>query len=450
MPSAPDLQPLDQTVKQMLYLAQQAGAKHAEVMVSEQRTLAANVRDGEVEEVESSEAQDLGLRVLIGHKQACVSSSDLSPAGLEKMAERACAMAKAGPDDPYCGLADPDQVKQASKDLQLFDPSSQTVASLIERAKVGEAAALAVSGINLPATTSASWSVGAVCHRASNGLLRQRVNSSHGYSVMTLAERDGSMERDWAQTSGRWLEDLTPPHEVAIEAATRTIARLGAVKGAGGTMAVLFEPRTARTFLSMLLGAISGNSVARGVSFLKDQMGAQIFADGFTVVEEPHRLRGAGSSEIDSEGIVRQTRSIIDKGYLRTWLHNLASARQMNQTPTGHGATGIGSPPGISSSNVSVQAGQKTPEQLMIDTAIGLVVTDAFGASFNGGTGDWSLGIAGFYFEGDRRTKPFSEMTVAGNMLDIFKILTPASDLKLEHALETPSLLVPELAVAGQ
>jgi len=448
--NAPDLQSLDTIVSQMLHLAKQAGAKHAEAILMQSNNLSISVRDGEVEEVESSETSDLGLRVLFDHQQACVSSSDLSKSGLEKMAERACAMARLAPEDPYCGLSDPDQIQTGSKDLQLFDPTQINVQSLTEQAKKAEAAALAVSGVNLPATASSSWSSGAICHRASNGLFRASANTYHSQSVLALAEKDGAMERDWAQNGACWLEDLRQTEEIGIEAAQRTIARLGAKKGPGGTMAVLFEPRTAKTFLGMLLGAISGSSVARGVSFLKDKMGDQVFASGLTISEDPHRLRGSASSEIDSEGFARKAQNLVENGHLTTWLHNLASARQLGHKPTGHGSTGLGSPPGIRPSNVVIAAGDKTPEQLMKQAGSGLVVTDAFGASFNNGTGDWSVGIAGFYFEGETRTQPFSEMTVAGNMLDIFKILQPASDLKLEQAIETPSLMVPELAVAGQ
>ncbi|PHR57365.1 MAG: modulator protein [Robiginitomaculum sp.] len=451
-PGAPEPTRLDPIVKDMLLLAKKAGAEHAEAILVESRNLSVSVREGEIEDVESSETQDLGLRVLIGQQQSCVSSSDLSKIGLQKMAERACAMAAQAPEDPYCGLADAGQLAKTKADaeLQLFDPAEIDLDGLTHRALAAEAAALAISGINLPATASASWTIGAVAHRTSNGLHRSRINSFHGTSVMALAERDGSMERDWAQTSARWLEDLREPDDIGLEAGTRTINRLGAVKGAGGTMAVLFEPRTAKSLLGMFLGSITGSSVARGVSFLKDHMDQLVFDQNIQIIEDPFRLRGSSSGHMDSEGLARQSRHLIENGKLTSWIHNLASARQLDQAPTGHGAVGIGSPPSTRLSNVYLAAGIKTPEQLMAELGNGLVVTDAFGASFNGGTGDWSVGIAGYRFVGGARAEPFSEMTAAGNMLDIFKSLIPASDLKFEDSTETPSLLVPELAVAGQ
>ncbi|VAW00575.1 TldE protein, part of TldE/TldD proteolytic complex [hydrothermal vent metagenome] len=450
MSKQPESDQLDASVQQILHLAKQAGAKNAEAILVQSRNTSISVREGEVEEVESSESQDLGLRVLIGHRQACVSTSDLSTSGLAKMAERAVAMAALAPEDPYCGLASPEQVQTATLDLQLCDPASPDLAQLTERALAAEAAALAVAGVNLPATASASWSTGAVCHRASNGLFRAHCSSFHGASVMALASDDGGTERDWAQTGARWLEDIRDPNAIGAEAGQRAVARLGASKGAGGKLPVLFERRTAKSLLGMFLGGITGSSVARGVSFLKDKMGEQVFADNVSILEQPLRLRGSGSGEIDSEGFQRQEKQLIEQGRLTTWLHNLASARQLQQQPTAHAATGIGSPPGTRLSNVYLAAGDKTPEQLIQQTGMGLVVTDAFGASFNGGTGDWSIGIAGYYFRNGTRAEPFSEMTVAGNMLDIFKIIVPASDLKFEDSMETPSLLVPELTVAGQ
>ncbi|MCF6194580.1 MAG: metallopeptidase TldD-related protein, partial [Kangiellaceae bacterium] len=204
------------------------------------------------------------------------------------------------------------QVQTSDKDLQKFDPTITDMQQLVERAKEGEAAALTIAGINLPATASASFSLGSVCHRASNGLYRYSTNSFHGQSVLAFAEKNGAMERDWAQSGACWLEDLRSIQDIADEAANRAISRLGAKKGPGGTMAVMFEPRTARTLINMLLGAISGSSVARGVSFLKDKKGQQLFANSFNIIEDPHRLRGSGSSLIDSEGFLRKPAAIIE------------------------------------------------------------------------------------------------------------------------------------------
>jgi PmbA protein len=267
---------------------------------------------------------------------------------------------------------------------------------------------------------------------------------------MVIAEKDGAMERDWAQSTAHWHEDLRSIEEGGLEAGTRTAARLGAIKLPSAAMAVMFEPRTARSLLGMFLGAITGPSVARGISFLKDKMGEQVFAPGFDIIEDPFRIRGLGSSAIDGEGLARHKRHLVKDGHLTTWLHSLSSARQLGEAPTGHASLGLGGPPGVGTTNVHIVAGSKSPGELMADVGNGLIVTDAFGPSFNAGTGDWSVGIAGFEIKNGQRAGAVNEMTVAGNLADIYTRLIAASDLEFRSSANTPSLLIEGLSVAGQ
>ncbi len=436
--------------KDLVGRALKGGAQAAEVVIVQSRALDVSVRDGAREEVESAESQDLGLRVLIGKRQAGISSSDLSAASLEKLAERACAMAKAAPEDPYCGLADPDQLARENPDLDLYDPSIPDIEALTETALATEAAALGVKNISKSGGANSGWSSSAVTVFASNGFQTARQKTSHGRSVMVLAEKDGAMERDWAQSNAHWAEDLRSCEDIGREAGTRTADRLGAVKLQSAAMAVMFEPRTARSLLGMFLGAITGPSVARGVSFLKDKMDEAVFAPGIDIIEDPFRKRGLGSSAVDGEGLARHKRHLVKNGHLTTWLHSLSSARQLGQVPTGHGALGLGGPPGVGTTNVHIGAGSKTPEALMADIGNGILVTDAFGPSFNAGTGDWSVGIAGFEIKNGMRAGAVNEMTVAGNLLDIYGRLIAASDLKFRSSANTPSLLIEGLSVAGQ
>ncbi len=437
-------------VKELVGLALKNGATAAEAVIVQSRAVDVSVREGVREEVESAESQDLGLRVLIGKRQAGISSSDLSSAGLEKLAGRACAMAKAAPEDPYCGLADPEQLAAENQDFDLFDPGVPDIEHLTETALATEAAALGVKKVSKSGGASSGWSATAVNVYASNGFETARRKTSHGRSVMVLAEQDGAMERDWAQSTAHWAEDLRTCEDVGLEAGMRTAARLGAVKLPSASMAVMFEPRTARALLGMLLGAISGPGVARGISFLKDKMNAQVFAPGFEIIEDPFRHRGLGSSAVDGEGLARQKWQLVQDGHLTTWLHSLSSARQLGETPTGHGALGLGGPPGVGTTNVHIVAGVKTPEELMADMGKGILVTDAFGPSFNAGTGDWSVGIAGFEVRNGVRAGAVNEMTVAGNLMDIYARLIAASDLEFLGSTNTPSLMVEDLSVAGQ
>ena len=436
--------------EKLVALALKAGASDAEAAIVQSRSLDVSVREGVLEDVQSAESQDLGLRVLIGKRQAGISSSDLTPDSLEKLAGRACAMAMAAPEDPWCGLADAGQLARNQPGLELYDPIIPAIETLEETALATEAAALAVSGVSKSGGANAGWSASAASVFASNGVDRSRLSSLHGCSVMVLGEREGAMERDWAQSSAHWAEDLRSPEDIGAEAGKRTVARLGATRLASAPMAVMFEPRTARSLLGMFLGAISGPGVARGVSFLKDSMGKAVFAPGIEIIEDPFRLRGLGSSAVDGEGLERKTRHLVENGRLTTWLHSLASARQMDEAPTGHGALNLGAPPGTGTTNVYIAPGEKSPELLMKDMGSGILVTDAFGPSFNAGTGDWSVGISGFEVRGGQRAGPVNEMTVAGNLKDVFAHMVPASDLRFRARANTPSLLVEGLAVAGQ
>ncbi len=450
MNAMPDPARFAPLAEKLVSLALKNGASDAEAVIVQSRSVDVSVREGALEDVQSAESQDLGLRVLIGKRQAGVSSSDLSANGLQKLAQRACAMAQAAPEDPWCGLAEADQLARQQRDLEVCDPNVPAIATLEQTALATEAAALGVKDVNKSGGANAGWSANAVSVFASNGFANTRRSTLHGLSVMVLGERNGAMERDWAQSSAHWAEDLRTPQDIGREAGMRTVARLGATRLKSASMAVMFEPRTARSLLGMFLGAISGPGVARGVSFLKDSKDKAVFAPAVDIIEDPFRPRGLGSAAIDGEGLERQRRHLVKNGRLTTWLHCLASARQMGEQPTGHGALNLGAPPGVASTNVHIAPGEKTPEELMADMGSGLLVTDAFGPSFNAGTGDWSVGIAGFEVRGGQRAGAVNEMTVAGNLKDIFARLVPASDLRFRARANAPSLLVEGLAVAGQ
>ncbi len=447
---APDTARFATLTKTIVELAQKHGALAAEAVIVQSRSLDVSVREGQLEEVESSESQDLGLRVLMGKRQAGISSSDLSPAGLDKLAERACAMAKAAPEDPYCGLADAGQLADDQRGFDLFDPDIPSIETLTQNALATEAAALAVDKVSKSGGASSGWSSTAINVFASNGFEVARRKTSHGRSVMVLAEQDGAMERDWAQSTAHWAEDLRSNEDVGQEAGQRTADRLGATKLQSGTMAVLFEPRIARSLLGMFIGAITGPSVARGISFLKDKMGEPVFAPNISIIEDPFRLRGLGSSAIDGEGLARHKRDLVKDGHLTTWLHSLSSARQLGEAPTGHASLSLGGSPGVGTSNVYIAPGDKTPAQLMADMGNGILITDAFGPSFNAGTGDWSVGFAGFAIKNGQKAGAINEMTVAGNLTDMYARLIAGADLEFTSSANTPSLLVEGLSVAGQ
>ncbi len=443
---------MDETLlNDVVAAALRAGADAAEAVGAQRKSLSISVRVGALEEVEREESRDLGLRVFVGQRQATVSGSDISPEARAKLVERAVAMARLAPEDPYAGLADPDRLAgDARPDLDLYDPTEPTAETLEDRARAAEAAARAQPGVTNSDGASGSWSSSQWTMVTSGGFVG--VHRASGFSIGASAiagDADG-METGYDGRSTRWEADLPSPESLGATAGQRAAARLGARKVASTTAAVIFENRLAGSLMSPLIGAISGPSIARGTSFLKDKLGQQIFARGITIRDDPHKPRGLGSSPFDDEGVANQARDLIDDGVLTTWLLNTASARQLGLATTGHASRGLAGPPGVSTSNLTFQPGTRDQAGLMADAGRGLLVTSMFGPSLNGNTGDWSVGCSGFWFEDGAPAYPVNEITVAGNLLEIFARVVPGSDLEFRGASNAPSLLVDGLAIAGR
>jgi PmbA protein len=435
---------------EVVQAALKAGADAAEAVGAERRALSIGVRLGELEEVEREEARDLGVRVFVGRRQASVSGSDISAEGRAKLIERAVAMAKLAPEDPYAGLADPALLARGQHaDLDLFDPTEPPAEALEMRARAAEDAARAVERVSNTDGASASWSGSQWTMVTSGGFSGVHRASGFSLGATAIAGDENGMEIGYDGRSTRWQADLPEPQAIGTEAGRRAVQRLGARKIASTTAPVIFENRLAASLLGPLIGAISGPSIARGTSFLKDKLGQQLFGAGVTVADDPHKKRGLGSSPFDDEGVANQARKLIDAGVLTTWLLNTASARQLGLTSTGHASRGLAGPPGVSTSNLTLLPGEKSRAELMKDAGKGLIVTSMFGPSLNGNTGDWSVGCAGFWFEDGEIAYPVTEITVAGNLIDIYGRLVPGSDLEIRGSTNAPSLLVDSLAIAG-
>ncbi|MGA0608229.1 TldD/PmbA family protein [Phenylobacterium sp. VNQ135] len=431
--------------------ALKAGADAAEAVGAERRSLSVNVREGELEEVEREESRDLGLRVFVGRRQATVSGSDISPEARAKLVERAVAMAKLAPEDPYASLADPEALARGPlPDLDLYDPTEPTPEALEERARIAEAAARAQPKVTNSDGASGSWSSSRWILTTSAGFTGVHRASGFSIGASAIAGDESGMETGYDGRSARWEADLPAPDSLGAEAGRRAASRLGARKIASTTAPVIFENRLAASLMSPLIGAISGPAIARGTSFLKDKLGQPVFAPGVTITDDPHKRRGLGSSPFDDEGVRNQRRDLIEAGVLTTWLLNTSSARQLGLSTTGHASRGLAGPPGVSPSNLTLQPGERDLAGLMKDAGSGLLITSMFGPSLNGNTGDWSVGCSGFWFENGEITYPVSEITVAGNLIDIYGRLVPGSDLEFRGASNSPSLLVDKLAIAGR
>ncbi len=446
MPSPQDDQDL---LERLIAKAKAAGAEAADALLVHSVSLSYAQRLGQLERLEREESDDLGLRVLIGRRQAIVSSSDTAPGALDGLVARAVAMARAVPEDPHCGLADPAEVVRDPPALDICDAEEPAPETLIARAAACEAAALAVDGITNSEGAEASWSMGRVTLAASNGFAGGYASSGHSLGTAVLAGEGLGMERDYEFSSAVYGADLEDPAEVGRKAAEKAVRRLNPRKAATGKVPVVFDPRVSGGLIGHLAGAINGTAVARGTSFMKDKLGEAIFPENITIVDDPHRPRGLRSKPFDGEGIANERLEIVKAGRLTTWVLDLASARKLGLATTGRAARGTSSPPAPATTNLYLEPGALTPAALMADIGQGLYVTEMMGMGINGVTGDYSRGAAGFWIENGELTYPVSEMTVAGNLKDMFLNLTPADDLKFRYGTNAPTLRVEGLTVAG-
>ena len=429
--------------------AKQHGADTADAILVSRISLSHARRLGEIEKIEREESVDLGLRVFVGAKQAIVSSTDLDPDALDELAARAVAMARTVPDDPYGGLADPAQLCTKVPSLDINDPDEPAADVLIDRARACEDAARGVPGVSNSEGAEASWSSTRLALAAANGFAGGYSVSGHSVGTSVIAGEGTTMESDYDYATSVHGADLEDAAAIGRRAGERAVKRLNPRKAKTAQVPVVYDARVAGGLLRHLVGAISGPAIARGTSFLKDKLGERIFAEGNRIVDDPLRARGLRSRPFDGEGITTQVRDIVTDGVLQTWLLDLASARQLGLSTTGHAVRGTSSPPSPSASNLYLEPGDRTPDDLIADIDSGFYVTSLMGMGVNGVTGDYSRGAAGFWIEQGKLAYPVSEMTVAGNLHAMFMQLTPASDLEFRYGTDAPTVRIDGMTVAG-
>lgn len=440
--------PLD-LLTDLIRRAKLAGADEADALAVRSLSLGASWRLGRPEDIERSEAEDLGLRVFVGRSQAFVSTTDRSAGALDELVRRAVLMARSTPEDPYCGLADPDLLCAAPPELDLCGEGEPTIEKLVARARACEEAALAVAGVTNSEGAGASWGRTDVALATSGGFTGAYSGTQNSVSVSVIAGESTGMERDYDYSSARHQGDLESAAEVGKRAGERAVRRLGARKVASRKAPVVYDPRVAGGLLGHLAAAISGPAIARGTSFLKDRLGQQVFAPGIQVIDDPHRRRGLRSRPFDAEGVANRRQELVSDGHLATWLLDSASARQLRMRSTGHATRGAASPPSPAPTNLYLAPGPLPPETLIGDIDQGLYVTELIGFGVNGVTGDYSRGAAGFWIEKGAIAYPVSEITIAGNLKDMFRHLTPASDLVFRHGTDSPTVRIDAMTIAG-
>jgi PmbA protein len=445
---------LDQTaltdlVERLVGAAHRAGADAADAVAMRSVSLAVEVRNGAVEESERSEGDDVGLRVFVGRRQAVVSTNDIK-IDVAQLADRAVAMARAAPEDPFAGLADPGLLARNVPELDLLDPDLPTVAELEQRALRAESAGLAVKGVTKSGGASASAGIGGMVLVTSGGFHGAYLNSGQSVAMTAIAGEGTAMERDYDYSSALHGADLDPPEKVGRTAGERTVARLDPRKVDTKRVPVVFDRRLAGSLIGHLAAAINGAAIARKTSFLKDRRGEQLFPRGINVLDDPLRRRGLRSRPFDAEGVASRRLAIVEDGVLASWLLDSASGRELGLATTGHAQRGVSSAPSPGPSNLHLAPGSDTPDALMADISAGFYVTDLIGMGVNQVTGDYSRGASGFWIENGRRAYPVSEVTIAGNLIDMFKALSPANDLEFRFGTNAPTLRIEGLTVAGR
>ena len=429
--------------------ARRGGADAADAVFFEAAAVSVAQRLGTPEKLERSESRDLGLRVLIGKRQAMASTTDFARPALDELVERALAMARAAPEDPYCGIADAEALVGRPPDLDIRDDDEPSTETLVSRAREAEDAARAVPGVSNSEGAEAGWSRSTVAVAASNGFARSYGVSSQSISAAVLAGEGTAMERDYDFDTAVYGSDLRAPAEIGRNAGERTVRRLGARKVETVQAPVVYDPRLSGGLVRHLAGAINGVAVARGTSFLKDRMGERIFPQGIRIVDDPHRKRGLRSKPFDGEGIANARRAVVEDGVLRSWILDLASSRQLGLATTGHAARGTAAPPAPAATNLYMEPGSKSPREMIGEIDNGLYVTELIGMGVNGVTGDYSRGATGFWIENGEIAFPVSELTVAGNLVDMFANLAPADDLSFRFGIDAPTIRIDGMTVAG-
>lgn len=430
--------------------AKAGGADAADALLYKSLSAGVSVRLGETEEVERSESQDLGLRVFIGDRQATVSSTDFRREALETLVERAIKMARLAPSDPYAGLAPAERLATPPfPDLDLLDGVEPTTEELTARARACEDAARAVDGVTNSSGASASVSGGESFFATSHGFFGHKAGGSHSLGVSVLAGEGTAMERDYDSDAAVHLEDLRPADEVGREAGERAVRRLGPRKMASQKAPVIFEQRLAASLIGPLVNAVNGAAIARRTSFLLDKLGERIFPESIVIRDDPLRPRGFGSKPFDGEGVTCAPFDLIDGGVLTQWYLNAAQARQLGLETNGRARRGTGGAPTSGPSNLDLMPGDATPDALIRQAGHGLLVTDMFGPQINGNTGDYSVGCSGFAIENGEVADPVSEITIAGNLLEMWAGLVAGNDLRRRGSINAPTLLIERMTIAG-
>ena len=429
--------------------AKKAGADGADAALATGESVSVSVRLGKTESVERADDFAAGLRVFVDGRTATLSLGQLRESDIASYCERAVAMAKASPKDPFALLASPTQIATSLPELDMYDDTNWDADQLTDIAKRTEDSARAHTGITNSEGGSASAGKSHIYIAGTHGFSAGYSRSSFGFSAVVLAEQNGAMERDYDYSSAVFASDLKTPEEVGNKAAMRTLARLGARKAKTGAFPIIYDNRVSRSLAGHFASAINGASIARGTSMLKDEMGEAIANSAITLIDDPLRKRGPGSRAFDGDCLPVSTQILIEQGVLKSWLLDLSSAKQLGLTSSGNARRSLANPPSPGTSNLIMENGTQSVEEMIAGIEQGFLVTELMGSSVSLITGDYSRGAGGFWIENGAVTWPVSEATIAGNLKDMFKTMMPATDPDMTSSVIAPSVYVDGMMIAG-
>ena len=442
-----NLKALRTNAEQLVDIAKKAGADACDVAVLRNRSNGVQVRLGKIEDMTSSESDDFSLRVFVGARVASISAN--METEFTELAERAVAMAKVSPDDPFAGLGDPERLARDFPELDLADPVPPNPDHMCERAMACESAAMEVAGVTNSMGAVVESSLSGFVLATSQGFSGSYAVTRHGCSASIIAGEGTSMERDYDYDQSNHLTDLRTPEDIGKSAGERTVRRLGAKQIKSGPATIILEPRLASGLLKNLASAINGISIARKTSFLRERMGQKILPEGITITDDPGIKRGIGSCPFDGEGLKTEKIEFITNGILNEWILDGATARELRLRCNARAERG-GSGTFPSTTNFYMKPGTVTHKALIASVGQGLYVTEMIGHGINMITGDYSRGASGFWIENGEISFPVSEITIAGNLVSMFAHLTPASDLMFRYATNAPTLAIEGMMIAGK
>jgi len=431
---------IESSLNLLLDTTKKLGAECTTVMANENTSVNVAARLGKLENIERNESSNIGLEIIDKKRKVSLSSTNLNQEALEELAKNAMNMVKSIPIDEYCGLADKNMLYDGNLDLNLVDNYIPENDDLLNNSIEAEDSALNIKGITNTEGASSTYSKNKFYLATSDGFFNTNDKTNYSTGLSVIAGKGTKMERDYEYQSKVHFSDLDTPKKIGEKAAERAISRLNPKKVKSNSVPVIFDPRVSGSLLSLFIGGISGQAITRGTSFLKDKMNKDIFKNTINIIDDPHIKRGARSLTFDGEGVATKKLNLVENGKLKSWLLNSQYARQLNLKSTGH-YSGV--------SNLYMSPGKKTNLELIKSIDQGFYITEMLGMSFSQVTGDYSRGASGYWIEKGERAYPVSEVTIAGNILDMYNMLTPASDLKMITGIDAPTLMIDKMIVAG-